>query len=96
MMQETFVTITDPTRRKVMTNFKLIGAAALSLLLASPAVAMPQRDHHRYAYSHRMSPAQHVRNFGYGSPYEAYGFDRGNDFDRGNVSGDFDRRNTFN
>jgi hypothetical protein len=35
-----------------MTNFKLIGAAALSLLVAAPAVAMPQRDHQRYGYSH--------------------------------------------
>ena len=77
-----------------MTNLKLIGAATLSLLVASPAVATPQRDHHHYSYSHRMSPVQHARS--YGSPYEAYGFDRGNDFNRGNSSGDFERRNTFN
>jgi hypothetical protein len=79
-----------------MTNFKLLGAAALSLLVAPPAVAAPQRDHHRYSYSHRISPVQHTRNFGYGSPYEAYGFDRGDDFARGISSGEFDRRNTFN
>jgi hypothetical protein len=79
-----------------MTNFKLLGAAALSLLVAAPAVAVPQRDHPRYGYSHRTSPVQHARGFGYGSPYEAYGFDRGDDFARGNVSGDFERRNTFN
>ena len=77
-----------------MTNFKLIGATALSLLVAAPAVATPQHDHHRY--SHRMSPVQHARNFGYGSSvYKAYGFD-GGDFARGNFSDDFDRRNTFN
>jgi hypothetical protein len=79
-----------------MANFKLIGAAALSLLVATPAVARPQRDHHHYGYSHRMSPVQHARSFGYRSPYEAYGFDRGSDFDRGNFSDDFERRNTFN
>jgi hypothetical protein len=79
-----------------MTNFKLIGVVALSLLVAAPAVARPQRDHHHYGYSNRMSPVQHARGFRYGSPYEAYGFDRGNDFDHGNYSNDFDRRNTFN
>ena len=79
-----------------MANINLIGAAALSLLVAAPAVAKPQRDHHHYSYSHRMSPVQHARNFGYGSAYEAYGFDRGDDLARGNFSGDFDRRNTFN
>jgi hypothetical protein len=77
-----------------MTNLKLIGAVTFSLLVAAPAVAMPQRDHHRYSYSHRVSPVQHAR--GFSSPYEAYGFDRGNDIDRGNISADFDRRNTFN
>ena len=77
-----------------MTNLKLIGAVAVSLLVAAPAVAMPQRDHHRYSYFHRVSPVQHAR--GFSSPYEAYGFDRGNDFDRGNFSPTSDRRNTFN
>ena len=76
-----------------MTNLKLIGAVTLSLLAAAPAVAMPQRGHHHYSYAHRISPA---RGFSYGSPYKAYGFDRGNDVDRGNFSADFDRRNTFN
>ena len=79
-----------------MTNLKLIGALTLSLLVAAPAVAMPQRDHHRYSYSHRISPVQHARGLSFGSPYEAYGFDRGNDVDRGKFSADFDRRNTFN
>jgi hypothetical protein len=79
-----------------VTNFKLIGVVALSLLVVPPAAARPQRDHHHYGYHHRMSPVQHARNFGYRSPYEAYGFDRGDDLARGNFSGDFDRRNTFN
>jgi hypothetical protein len=38
-------------RRTVMTKFGLIGAAALSLLLATPAMAM-HRHHHHYRYSH--------------------------------------------
>jgi hypothetical protein len=79
-----------------MTIFKLIGAAALSLLVAVPAAAMPQRHHHHYGYFHRMPAVQHARNFGHGSAYEAYGFDKGDDLARGNFSNDFDRRNTFN
>ena len=79
-----------------MTNFKLIGAVILSLLVAAPAAAMPQRNHRHYSYSHRMSPVQHARGLSYGSPYGSYGFDRGNDFDRGNYSDSFERRNTFN
>jgi hypothetical protein len=79
-----------------MTTFKSIGAVTLSLLVAAPAVAMPRRDYRHYSYSHRMSPIQHARGFSYGSPYQAYGFDRGDDVDRGNFSGDFERRNTFN
>jgi hypothetical protein len=79
-----------------MTNLKLLGAVTLSLLVAAPVVAMPQRDHHHYSYSHRVSPVRHARGFSYGSPYEAYGFDGGDDSNRGNFSADFDRRNTFN
>ena len=79
-----------------MTSLKLIGAVTLALSVAAPAVAMPQRDHGRYSYSHRMSPVQHTRGLSYGSPYDAYGFDRGNGVDRGTSSGDFERRNTFN
>ena len=83
-------------RRRVMTNLKLIGTVMLSLLVVAPAMAMSQRGHHHHSYAHRMSPVQHARGFSYGSPYDAYGFDRGNDSDRGNFSADFDRRNTFN
>jgi hypothetical protein len=79
-----------------MTNLKLIGAVTLSLLVAAPAVAMPQRDHHRYGYSHRISPVQHARNFGYRSVYDAYGFDGGNDFGRGSYPGESDHSKTFN
>jgi hypothetical protein len=66
-----------------MMNFRLIGAAALSLMLATPAMAMHHGYRHHYAHvSHRVSGA--------------YALDRGYDFAPGNVYNDFDRRNTFN
>jgi hypothetical protein len=64
-----------------MTYFGLLVVAALSLSAAMPAAAMARGHHHRYAYSRA---------------YRAYGFYRGDDFAAGNISGDFDRRNTFN
>jgi hypothetical protein len=72
--------------KDMMTNFKLVAAAALSLLAATPAVAVAAQrvDHH-----HNAQALRHARN--YQSFYGAYGFDRGS-----NVSADFDRRNTFN
>jgi hypothetical protein len=64
-----------------MMSFSLIVAAALSLLLATPAMAMHRGGHHHYGhFSHRAS--------------RAYAFDRG--YAPGNVYNDFDRRNTFN
>ncbi len=74
-------------------NFRLIGIAALSLMLASPAMAAQGHHHHRM---HRQLSVQQAPRVGYGRPYEAYGFDRGDDFAPGNSSGDFERRNTFN
>lgn len=68
----------------IMTSLRLIRAVALSLLLATPAMAMRRVDHHRGA------TARHARGFGYRSVYGAYGFDRGG------ILEDFDRRNTFN
>jgi hypothetical protein len=70
-------------------NLALIAAATLSLLAATPALAMQRGGHHRYA-------SQHVRKFDYRSVYGAYGFDPGGDFAPGDVSDDFARRNTFN
>jgi hypothetical protein len=66
-----------------MANLKLLAATAISLLVATPVVAMPLgHHHHRYAYSRA---------------YRAYGFYRGGgNFASSNFSGDFDRRNTFN
>jgi len=48
-----------------MTKFGLIGAAVLSFLLATPAMA--KHHHHRYNYLHALK-------FDYGSTYGAYGF----------------------
>jgi hypothetical protein len=74
-------------------NIKLIGAAAVSLLIATPAVAMQRAYHHGY----RASPVHRARNFGYRSAYNAYGFYPGSgDFAPSNVYDDFARRNTFN
>jgi hypothetical protein len=65
-----------------MTYFGLLVVAALSLSAAMPAAAMARgHHHHRDAYSRA---------------YRAYGFYRGDDFAAGNISADFDRRNTFN
>ena len=57
----------------VMTKFGLIGAAVLSFLLATPAMA--KHHHHRYNYLHALK-------FDYGSTYGAYDFYRGYDFAR--------------
>jgi len=73
-------------KRSVMTNFRLIAAAALSLLLATPAMAM-HRGHHHHGYVRSWLP-----HFDYHSVRGAYAYDRG----PGNISSDFDRRNTFN
>ena len=64
-------------------NFRLIATAALSLLLATPAMAM-HRGHHRH-YAHFSQRAS-----------RAFAFDRGYNYVPENFSGDFDRRNTFN
>ena len=66
-----------------MMNFRLIGAAALSLMLVTPAMAMHRGNHHRYGHFSQKA-------------YRAYASDRGHDFVPENYSNDFDRRNTFN
>ena len=72
-------------------NLKLIAAAALSLLVATPALAMQHSDHHR-----RPRRVQHAKKFDYRSAYRAYDLDPGDDFASGNIDDDFARRNTFN
>jgi hypothetical protein len=94
--EESLVTITatlrSPSERRIfIMNYRLIGAAALSVMLATPAMAMQHRHHHHYGYIHKGSP-----EFGYGSTYGAYAFYPRDDFAAGNHSLDFDRRNTFN
>jgi hypothetical protein len=66
-----------------MMNFRLIGVVALSFMLATPAMAMHRGYHHHY---------RHVSH----SFFRAFGFDRGYNYAPGNLSNDFDRRNTFN
>lgn len=79
-----------------MMNFRLIGAAALLLTLATPAMAMHRGYHHHYGYIHRGLPVQNASRFGYGSTYRAYNFYPGHNYAPGNVYDDFARRNTFN
>lgn len=74
-----------------MMNFRLIGAAALLLTLATPAMAMRHHHHHHYG-----QPVQGALRLGYGSTYRAYNFYPGHNFAPGNIYNDFDRRNTFN
>jgi hypothetical protein len=60
-----------------MTKFGLIGAAALSLLLATPATAM-HGHHQHYGYFHALK-------FRFGSTYGAYGLHYRGDFARRNT-----------
>ncbi|MGO8909231.1 MAG: hypothetical protein ACLQDM_07905 [Bradyrhizobium sp.] len=59
-----------------MTKFGLIGAAALSLVLATPAMAMHRHHHHDYF---------HALKYHFGSTYGGYNFYRGYDFGRRNT-----------
>jgi hypothetical protein len=45
-----------------MTNFRLLVAAAISLLAAAPAIAMPHR-HHGYAYSRAYTSRSYSGDF---------------------------------
>lgn len=61
-------------------NFKLIGAVALSLVLAGPAMAM----HHRYHHDDSQAadgklPVHAAPEYGNGSIYGAYNFSPRND-----------------
>jgi hypothetical protein len=78
-------------KKNAMKKPGLIGAAAVLLSLASPAMAKQRGNRHRYHYAHQVPP---VRTFGPAS--EAYDFYPRDDFAPGHVSDDFDRRNTFN
>jgi hypothetical protein len=79
----------------IMTNFGLIGAAAIALLAATPAMAAQVRHHHRYAYARRVAPVQDLRQAGLPADgaYEYYGTDKY--YPEENYDADFDRK-TFN
>ena len=56
-----------------MTNFRLIGATALSLLLATPAMAMHGGYHHHDGQVIRSGlPVQDALRLGYGTGYKTY------------------------
>ena len=56
-----------------MMNFRLIGAAVLSLMLAAPAVAMQHGYHHHYGQvSPEGLPVQDALRLGYGTGYCTY------------------------
>ena len=76
-------------------KFRLIGATALSLMLASPAMAM-QHGHYHYGYIHKDPSVQNAPEYRYGSSYGAYNFYPEDEFAPDNHSFDFDRKNTFN
>jgi hypothetical protein len=84
---------------RIMTNFGLIGAAAIALLAATPAMPAQVRHHHhhRHAYTRRVAPVQDPRQSWLGpvdGAYEYYGIDKY--YPEENYDADFDRRNTFN
>ena len=77
-----------------MTNFRLIGAAAIALLAATPAMAAQVR--HRHAYARRVAPVQNPGQSWLGQTdgaYEYYGIDKY--YPEENYDADFDRKNTF-
>jgi hypothetical protein len=76
----------DHCEQENIMNFRLIGAAALSLVLATPAMAMHHRYHHndgQVVYS--QSPVRDALENGYRSTYGAYNF-----YPRGAFSTDYD------
>jgi hypothetical protein len=78
----------------IMTNFGLIGAAAVALVAATPAIAAQVHHHHRYAYARRVAPVQDLRHAGLpADAYEYYGIDKF--YPEENYDADFDRK-TFN
>jgi hypothetical protein len=63
-------------RECTMMNLKLIGAAALSLMLAAPAMAgsggREMHDPYHELYGRHSLPAQDAIRFGYGNEYPTY------------------------
>jgi hypothetical protein len=75
-------------------NFRLIGATALSLILAGPAMAASSgygmRDEYHGLYRHHYFPAQDAINFGYGNAYPTYHSGWGGLYGDGNYPGTVD------
>jgi hypothetical protein len=75
-------------------TFRLIGAAALSLMLAGPAIAgsdgYGMHDPYRELYRHHRMPAQDAIRFGYGNEYPTYHSGWGGLYGDGNYPGSID------
>jgi hypothetical protein len=83
--------------KSIVTNFGLIGAAAIALMATTPAMAAQVRHHHRYAYARRVAPVQDPQQSWLrpaDGAYEYYGIDKY--YPEENYDADFDRKNTFN
>jgi hypothetical protein len=83
-------------RGEVAMTFRLIGAAALALMLAGPAMAggdgyyYGMRDPYRELYRHHRLPAQDAIRFGYGNEYPTYHSGWGGLYGDGNYPGSID------
>src|ERR1700693_1608371 len=68
--------VRPPKRGDITMTFRLIGAAALSLMLAGSAMAASDgygmHDPYRELYRHHRMPAQDAIRFGYGNEYPTY------------------------
>jgi hypothetical protein len=89
------VTSVRPLKRGDITMiFRLIGATALSLMLAGPAMAGNYRygmhDPYHELYRHHRLPAQDAIRFGYGNEYPTYHSGWGGLYGDGNYPGSID------
>jgi hypothetical protein len=86
--------VRPPKRGDITMTFRLIGAAALSLMLAAPAMAASDgygtHDPYRELYRHHAIPAQDAIRFGYGNEYPTYHSGWGGLYGDGNYPGSVD------
>jgi hypothetical protein len=84
----------SPGKECIMMKFRLIGAAALSLTLAGPAMAgsggYEMHDEYHELYRHHALRAQDAINFGYGNAYPTYHSGWGGLYGDGNYPGTVD------
>jgi hypothetical protein len=95
-----FCSILSPSDRPVkgeciVMKFRLIGVAALSLMLAGPAMAGSSghgidRDAYHELYGPHRMPAQDAIRFGYGNEYPTYHSGWGGLYGDGNYPGSVD------